>query len=629
MLVMVWVLHTLDDAYARGDISKGARMNKVPADMPGAEALAHLSSRKDFLKMAGAAGLGAALGSNILLRQALAINPTGPTQGSFKFATTNSYYPFDVISNNFVEHSDSFTSQGSYTVLAPAPVRRSGSVSTGGSALSVTSTPPFFALFQTNKAPLAPYASVVVDVKSFIGSANKQDTVYAGLIKDASNYVVAWYNNETNRVGIDAVVGGTVNRLVETVAPPDISARFAFVLNSKEVTALYDTGNAAGPTGSTWKPVANFPNPPEVKGDPAITPGLSQYVDLRDPAVLAQYKYGFGVRGDGGTIALDGVEAGYWGRAGVRDPHVVTWADGTPYIKDNKLYFTLTNAGLDFFATAHWGVYTLNLSNYTSPAALEEVGKIFFKRDGKVFGDHAGHIVYDGTNFLIGVSTWGDFTYQGVHVNYTSDVVQHEGKPPLHGVHVLEPQKLNLPTVSPTDTGTWDPHFVKIDGQWYVAFVDSPSQGNPWKHFPALAKGPDLEHLTLVGAESDLQQSEGMVIQKIAGKWYVLCSSGGGEITDEDAGSATYRIYEPVADQSGGLKFVGKLRAPYVSNIPHPMVTPLPVGQNTKWIMLTFDGTDFYGWDQKGNPILDYGTHGKFYVMDGPTWDGYHEFPPR
>src|ERR687889_806917 len=121
MLVMVWVLRMLCAAYARGDISKGARMNKVPADMPGAEALAHLSSRKDFLKMAGAAGLGAALGSNILLRQAFAINPTGPTHPSFKFSTTSSYHPFDVVSNNFVdkEASDDFTSQRSYTVLAP------------------------------------------------------------------------------------------------------------------------------------------------------------------------------------------------------------------------------------------------------------------------------------------------------------------------------------------------------------------------------------------------------------------------------------------------------------------------------------------------------------------------------
>jgi hypothetical protein len=202
----------LYNAYSRGDRSKGAKLNKVPPDMPGAEALAHLSSRKDFLKMAGAAGLGAALGSNILLRQAFALDPTGPTDPSFRFSITSSYHPFDVVSDNFVEHSDDFTSQGSYTVLEPAPEGLSGSVATGGGALSVSNASPFFALFQTNEAPLAPYAAVIVDFGSFIGSSTNEDTVYAGLIRDASNYVVAWYNNATKRVGIDAVVGGLSKR---------------------------------------------------------------------------------------------------------------------------------------------------------------------------------------------------------------------------------------------------------------------------------------------------------------------------------------------------------------------------------------------------------------------------------
>ena len=595
---------------------------KRKIDPPSVEMSIPLPSRKDFLRIAGAAGIGTALGSNILLRQAF--GQAAPVSGStldptdLSFSIKSQYRPFDVISKNSVEHSDGFdTNQGLYTSLAPRG--NSGSVIIGSGVLSVSSNSRFFTLFRTNKTTLAPYAAVVVDVKSFSRSAPKKNTVYAGLVKDARNYVAAWYNNATKKVGIDAVVGGTVNRLVERDANLTAPVRLAFVLNSKEVTALADTGGPGG-TGSPWKPLANYPNPPEVSGDPAITPGLSQYVDLRDPAVLAQYKYGFGVRADRGTIVLDKVEAGYWGRAGVRDPHVVTWADGTPYIKDNKLYLTLTNAGLDFFATAHWGVYTLDLSDYTSPNALEEVGKLFFKRDGKVLGDHAGHIVYDdaAANFLIGVSTWGDFAYNGVHVNYTrasGDVI--------HGVHVLEPQKLNLPTVSPTDTGTWDPHFVRIDGLWYVAFVDSPTQGNPWKHFPALAKGPDLGRLTLVGAESDLQQSEGMVMQKFGGKWYVLCSSGGGEIVDEDAGPATYRIYEPNRDESGGLMFFGELDAPYVSNIPHPMVTPLPVNGNTKWIMVTFDGTMYY------EPMLGYGTHGDFYVMDGQPIEQGYEFPPR
>src|SRR3712207_5261038 len=145
----------------------------------------------------------------------------------------------------------------------------------------------------------------------------------------------------------------------------------------------------------------------------------------------------------------------------------------------------------------------------------------------------------------------------------------------------------------------------KSELEWYVAFVDSPSQGNPWKHFPALAKGPDLDHLTLVGVEADLQQTEGMVIQKLGGEWYVLCSSGRGEIEDEDAGPATYRIYLPQSDGAGGLEFFGELRAPYLTNIPHPMVTPLARNRKTKWVMFAFDGTMYY------EPILGYGTHGR------------------
>jgi hypothetical protein len=595
-------------------------MDREAGGLPSAEVLTGLRSRKDFLKMMGAAGLGTAVGANLFLREAFALDPTGPTDPSFSFSVKANYSAFDVISDNFVEHRDGFDrDRGLYTILTPAPELTRGGVSLNNGCLRVSGDDPFFTLFQIDESPTAPYAAVIVDVRAFNRTAIAQNSVYAGLIKDASNYVVAWYNDATKMAGFDVAVNGKVNTLAKRPATLATPVRFAFVLNSKEITALADEG---GGQFDGWKPLANYPNEPTTEyPDPATAPGLSQYVDLRAPEVLAEYRYGFGARGGSeATIVLDSVEAGYWGRAGVRDPHVVTWADGTPYIKDNKLYLTLTNAGLDFFATAHWGVYTLDLSDYTSPNALEEVGKLFFKRDGKVLGDHAGHIVYDDAagNFLIGVSTWGDFAYNGVHVNYTrasGDVI--------HGVHVLEPQKLNLPTVSPTDTGTWDPHFVRIDGLWYVAFVDSPTQGNPWKHFPALAKGPDLGRLTLVGAESDLQQSEGMVMQKFGGKWYVLCSSGGGEIVDEDAGPATYRIYEPNRDESGGLMFFGELDAPYVSNIPHPMVTPLPVNGNTKWIMVTFDGTMYY------EPMLGYGTHGDFYVMDGQPIEQGYEFPPR
>src|SRR5215203_618236 len=142
-------------------------MNKVPADMPGAEVLEHLSSRKDFLKMAGAAGLGAALGSNILMRQAYALDPTGPTDPSFSFSIKADYSAFDVISDNFVEHSDGFDrNQQLYSVLTPAPELTRGGVSLNNGRLRVSGDSPFFTLFRTNQSPSAPYAAVIVDVRA-------------------------------------------------------------------------------------------------------------------------------------------------------------------------------------------------------------------------------------------------------------------------------------------------------------------------------------------------------------------------------------------------------------------------------------------------------------------------------
>src|SRR5918997_5175349 len=413
---------------------------------------AGIFDRRDFLKLAGAAGLGAALGASILPQQALALGPTGPTDPSFSFSIKADYSAFDVISDNFVEHRDAFNrNRNLYKVFAPAPERTRADFRFKDGRLRFSGDSPFFTLFRTSKSPIAPYAAVVVNVAALSQSTVEQNSVYAGLIKDASNYVVAWYNDATEKAGFDVAVDGKVTTLAETPATLAAPARFAFVLNSKEITALADEGDGAF---DGWKPIANYPNEPTTEyPDPAIAPGLSDYLDLRDPTVLAQYKYGFGARGgSGATIVLEGVEAGYWGRAGVRDNHVVTYADGTPYIKDNKLYLTLTNAGLDFFSTAHWGLYTLDLSDYTSPTALKQVGKLFWNREGKVMGDHAGHIVYDDTTgeFIIGVSTWGDFTYQGVEIHHTRvPVLPTEDIEVLHGVHVLTGQELKLPTALP------------------------------------------------------------------------------------------------------------------------------------------------------------------------------------
>jgi hypothetical protein len=52
----------------------------------GEELIVRLRSRSEFLKIMGAAGIGAAISSQILTREASALEPTGPTDRSFRFS---------------------------------------------------------------------------------------------------------------------------------------------------------------------------------------------------------------------------------------------------------------------------------------------------------------------------------------------------------------------------------------------------------------------------------------------------------------------------------------------------------------------------------------------------------------
>lgn len=549
-------------------------------------------SRKDFLRALGAAGLGGALlGPGALLRPSAAAAATTPHVSPFDltFSTTARYRPFEIVAAGFEAVDDGFDGgAGAYRTFAPAPEQNAGTIGTAGGALTVSGK-RFFALLAAGAGPAAPYAAVELDVASFSGRGKTEDTVYAGLVADASNYVVASYNRATQTVAIEVVNGGQRTQLIQASAALAAPLKFAFVLNENKVIALADTGSGFVPL---------------------VRAAVSSVLDMRDPRTLGRYRYGFGARADAGTLALDAVKAGYWGKAGVRDPHVVTWADGTPVISDGKVYLTLTNAGLGFFEFAHWGVYTLDLND---PTRLEHVGKIFWERGGVVVGDHAGHIVYDDAigAFRLLVSNWGTFSGNGVLINsatFRGDL--------LHGVHVIR-----NPTVQqlPTDVSRWDPHMVRIDGRWWIAFVESPSQ-NPFNFHPALARGPrtgEFGSFTLVGRDAARSMTEGMVMQKIGDKWYVLCSCSPQEGPPD---GAHYLVYDL------SMRLLGFLNAPYpTNNIPHPMVFPVPITatQSTRYEMVTFDGTPYH------DEILGYGTHGDFYVMNAsPVVSGY-EFPPR
>lgn len=500
--------------------------------------------RRSVLGGLGLAGAGLVAGS--ALAPAAYAGPAAPAAGPFDlhFGVAAQYRKFALLAPDFVQYD---------TALEP------------GAARAATT------LVRTGARPRAPFAAVLLRVESVDADAG----VVAGLVRDAGNSVLVGYDAAAKQVTIEVTVGGTTTVVGE--APADLRAPFglAVVVNENAVTALVDTTS----TGAAWTPLVSRRDE------------VAALVDLRDPAVLGQHTYGYGGRGAGAAV-IGRAQAGYFGQAGLRDPHVVQHADGRPYVRDGRLFLTFTMGGLGFFQQAHWRVWSLDLADPTSSDALRHEAQLFFSRDGVVLGDHAGQIVRDDRTgrWILAMSSWGDFAFTGVHVRHVATRADV-----LSGVHVLPTERLALPTAM----SAWDPAFTRIGDRWHVAYVESPAQQPAFVFHPAIAVGPAGADypggLTLAGADPSVDQTEGTILQRVGGRWYLLASDG-------DA--RRYKIYDLRA------RLLGTLDAPYRTNIPHPQIVPVPAGRGeNRWLLVTFDGTQY------AEPALGYGTHGDVLVM--------------
>jgi hypothetical protein len=546
-------------------------MERRSIDAAREEILERLHSRGDFLKLLGAAGVGAAAGASLLPGSAEGAVSTGLEPTDFHFTTQERFRPFDLLAKNFVQLDDGFSTntRDNYTILRPGPSEEDdGYVRIGEGTARFAGQDDYYTILKSNTGQRAPFATVIIDVASLT-----EGTVYAGLYKNDGNYVHAYYNKTTNTVGLEARVDGVLYEMGTFVPDPadfGASFTFAFVANENRVIAL---------VGDRFMDIGNFR--PLIERDLFFETGNGApgTLDLRDETVLATYKNGFGASSDtGSNILIDRVRAGYFGEAGVRDPHVVQYADGTPYIKDNKLYFTLTNAGLGFFEKAHWGVWTMDLSDYTK---IEQIGNIFWRNaldsnvpSTKVLGHHAGQIIRDeaGSRWIVVVSSWGDFGPQGGDGALVPGVITYPDKgsfdvpvrdpepnnpnnplvpvepgyeppvdilydePPLTdnlltGVHILTGKKHPVNNTPFPTEGKWDPGLTRIDGRWYLSYVIALDLFSNFQ--PALARSPVGDDHTaavqFVGADWEKRATEGPIIQKLGGKWRLFASCGDDE----------------------------------------------------------------------------------------------------
>lgn len=315
--------------------------------------------------------------------------------------------------------------------------------------------------------------------------------------------------------------------------------------------------------------------------------GTGLQVDTRDEAALA------GLRVE---LPPGGGVAGAFGQLGLRDTRFVTGEDGHPVRDDGALWLTATSAGPGFFDTAHTSVWRL------APDTLEAThsADLFFRRPDRpgVFGDHATHLVRSAGGWLVATSTWGDFeapttragrrTPAGLRVTLaesTGDL--------LRGAHVLDTRELPVPVDGLASIATWDPHLVRRDGEWFVGFV---SARRFFDFHPALAAGPSLDDLRLLGAATDRTSTEGTTLVDVDGRLVVLASDG----RDSRRGlRARFPTYDLTMTETGTLD------APYPTNLPWPTLARVDGG----WLMVTFDGR------AAGGKLLGYGTHGDLVVM--------------
>ena len=281
-------------------------------------------------------------------------------------------------------------------------------------------------------------------------------------------------------------------------------------------------------------------------------------------------------------MELASVSAGLFGMTGLRDPHLVQHADGSPYVVDGRVYLTWTCAGLGFFQQAHWSVWSFDPAE---PRGMRLESQLFTRRDGLVLGDHAGQLVRDGDRWLVLTSSWGDFSPGSIHVRHTSSTDDL-----LSGVHVLATERAPLPTDG-RQLGPGAHAGSTAAGGSASWRAPARTRSTSTRRSPRPASGDWTDGLEKVAAADELHQCEGPVIATVDGTGYLLAS---------DKDNQNY----PVFDLSG--RRLGRLDAPYPTNIPHPQLVPDPAGG---WLMVTFDGEQWH------EDVMGYGGHGDVVVM--------------
>ncbi|HEY2521995.1 MAG TPA: glycosyl hydrolase family 65 protein [Streptosporangiaceae bacterium] len=230
---------------------------------------------------------------------------TGPGQITAygRVAATVAYSPA-AYGSQIDDQFSSAADLGNYTQLQSSVTSGTGEVaptwSLGGGLASATAAQPWFGFLASGTAPASADSTAVVQVQALdSGSVNNSSGVFAGLVKDSSNYVMVWYNSYFHTSGEDLVLNGVLQPPGFQVACcADVTLQpgdhFAVAFSGNTLTSYYQSGSS-GP----WTELEST--------------SVAPLLDLTDPATRSQYHFAFGLRGDSGAMQLSRFQAGSLG----------------------------------------------------------------------------------------------------------------------------------------------------------------------------------------------------------------------------------------------------------------------------------------------------------------------------
>jgi predicted Ser/Thr protein kinase len=233
------------------------------------------------LLVAGAVLVALAVTAGVLLVPSwLSGNEGGGEQATAPLVIDHKAYPTVDVAHGFDDAAAGYDGYQPYGDEAMPAIK------VGGGRISGQGQGPFFGWFALPGAPSSGDTVSVITVGAFAGTGEAEDSVFVGRVKDANNYIGAWYNNTRKEIGIDVRVDGEFrhepNSAALPLAPGD---RLALVLSGGTTITSY------AETGGTWRRLTT-----------------SRIDLLTTPQERARWRHGFGLRGMTGTIALDTAE---------------------------------------------------------------------------------------------------------------------------------------------------------------------------------------------------------------------------------------------------------------------------------------------------------------------------------